>query len=64
MLFNLLSNTEEDIGRAVDTAELVLAWTTSEDGNVSQRVDTLAVVNRDGTVGKDALLLGVRVVVV
>ena len=54
-----LCDVEEDVRSAVHTTEGHLARTTGEDRNVGKGMHTLAVVDRDGTVREDALLLGI-----
>lgn len=61
-----VGNLVKDVNVAVCTAEGILARAKSVDGDISQRVNTLAVVGADGTVDDKAIrgILGVDVVVV
>ena len=60
-----VGNLVKDVNVAVCTTEGVLARTKSIDGDISQRVDTLAVVGADGTVDNETIrgILGVDIVV-
>lgn len=60
-----VGNLVKDVDVAVCTTESLLARTESIHGDISQRVDTLAVVGADGAVDNEAIrsILGVDIVV-